>query len=161
MRIVEVVSGLYRHGWKYPVRDGMHTYAERGTILTRIRTASGTEGFGWTTTAVGLDKALLESARVLGGHAVGLHVYETERLAQLIYQTKHQLRGLAARALASVDIAMWDAAGKSAGVPLYRMLGGCCDRVPVYLAGATILKAKGCRSWSTRCSTKWPWGPST
>ena len=47
------------------------------------------------------------------------------------------------RAMAAIDIAMWDAAGKTAGVPVHKMLGGYRDRVPVYLAGGYYLEGKG------------------
>lgn len=37
-------------------------------------------------------------------------------------------------AIGSVDIALWDIAGKAAGLPIHQLLGSCRDRVPVYLA---------------------------
>jgi L-alanine-DL-glutamate epimerase-like enolase superfamily enzyme len=40
--------------------------------------------------------------------------------------------GLLHCALAPLDIAVWDAAGKTLGQPLHRLLGGFRDRVPVY-----------------------------
>ena len=47
------------------------------------------------------------------------------------------------RAMSSIDIAMWDAAGKTVGVPLYKLLGGYRDRVPAYLAGGYYVEGKG------------------
>jgi L-alanine-DL-glutamate epimerase-like enolase superfamily enzyme len=38
-------------------------------------------------------------------------------------------------ALAALDIALWDLAGKAAGLPLYRMWGGVTDRVACYGSG--------------------------
>jgi L-talarate/galactarate dehydratase len=40
--------------------------------------------------------------------------------------------GVGNMAAAALDIAVWDLAGKAAGQPLYRLLGGANDRIPVY-----------------------------
>jgi L-alanine-DL-glutamate epimerase-like enolase superfamily enzyme len=37
-------------------------------------------------------------------------------------------------AIGSVDVALWDIAGKVAGLPIHRLLGSCRDRVPVYFS---------------------------
>ena len=39
-------------------------------------------------------------------------------------------------AIATLDIALWDALGKSLGQPLYRLLGGHRDRVRAYASDA-------------------------
>jgi L-rhamnonate dehydratase len=40
--------------------------------------------------------------------------------------------GLAAQALSAVDIALWDIKGKACGQPVWRLLGGARQRVPLY-----------------------------
>lgn len=47
------------------------------------------------------------------------------------------------QSIAAVDISLWDAAGKSLGLPLYRMLGGFRDRVPVIAIGGYYESGKG------------------
>ena len=37
-------------------------------------------------------------------------------------------------AIGSVDVALWDIAGKAAGMPIHRLLGTCRDAVPAYFA---------------------------
>jgi len=44
--------------------------------------------------------------------------------------------GIAALAMAAIDIALWDIRGKASGVPLVQLLGGLRDRVPAYASGA-------------------------
>jgi len=40
--------------------------------------------------------------------------------------------GYAAHALAAVDLALWDVKGKALNLPVWKLLGGARDRVPVY-----------------------------
>ena len=40
--------------------------------------------------------------------------------------------GYAAHALAAIDLALWDIKGKALGQPVWRLLGGARERVPVY-----------------------------
>ncbi len=41
-------------------------------------------------------------------------------------------------AVSAVDLALWDLAGKAAGVPVHRLLGTCRDKVPVYAASPNL-----------------------
>ena len=143
MKVKEVTVHLCRSKRARPIRNGLYTYSETGTTFIRIRTDDGVEGIGWAGAQAGPDKVIFEAANALAGHAVGLSVFDVECLWERMYQPKLiGRRGLTTRAMAAIDIAMWDAAGKTVGVPLYRLLGGFRNRVPAYLAGGYYLEGK-------------------
>jgi len=46
------------------------------------------------------------------------------------------------QAISGIDIALWDIAGKAAGMPVYRLLGACRDRVEAYASGGFYQEGK-------------------
>src|ERR1700693_1746722 len=96
------------------------------TLLLRIDTDEGVtgwgEGFGhriFTATRAALDS-------FIGPMCVGR---DPTAISTLVDQLQRNLAGVgrngpAMYALSAIDIALWDIAGKLAGLPLYRLLGG-------------------------------------
>lgn len=52
-------------------------------------------------------------------------------------------RAIQSQAIAAVDIAIWDAIGKELDTPLYKLLGGFRDKVPVIAIGGYYVQGKG------------------
>jgi len=47
-------------------------------------------------------------------------------------------RAVSPRAIGAVDVALWDLAGKVAGLPIHRLLGSCKEQVPAYASSAWL-----------------------
>jgi L-alanine-DL-glutamate epimerase-like enolase superfamily enzyme len=69
---------------------------------------------------------------------LGQDPLDRERLYQAMWQKARQTTY---RAIGAVDIALWDIAGKVAGLPIHRLLGSYRDRVPAY-ASSAVLRSK-------------------
>jgi D-galactarolactone cycloisomerase len=106
------------------------------TLFVKVTTDDGMvgwgEGFGLAT--CGITKVAVE--RAVAPLAVGRDPIDIERLTgDIAYRLRGSARnGPVAFALSALDIALWDIAGKRAGVPLYRLLGGTqeVERVQAY-----------------------------
>lgn len=144
MKVTEVLTDICRLERSVPIRNGRYTYAAEGHIVVRVRTDDGVEGIGFTHAQPGPDRAVYEAARALSEEARGLDLFCVERLWDRMFQPKiYGRRGLATRAMSAIDIAFWDAIGKSVGQPVAKLLGGFADRVPAYLAGGYYVEGKG------------------
>jgi L-alanine-DL-glutamate epimerase-like enolase superfamily enzyme len=104
-------------------------------VLARVRTTDGVEGFGYIVSLNGMFVgAVAAAARELAGLLPGMPVLDTEAAWQCMARAGDWVGpgGLLHYAIAPLDIALWDAAGKTLGVPVRQMLGGFRDRIPAY-----------------------------
>jgi D-galactarolactone cycloisomerase len=105
------------------------------TLLVRIDTDEGVtgwgEGFGhriFTATKAALDTFIGPLCVGRDPSAIGALVGELQRNLAGVGRN-----GPAMYALSAIDIALWDIAGKLAGLPLYRLLGGSMRKaLPAY-----------------------------
>jgi L-alanine-DL-glutamate epimerase-like enolase superfamily enzyme len=104
-------------------------------VLARLTTADGVQGFGYIVyPRPDLMTTIGQAARELGEHLIGMSVLEPEAAWERLARRGDWVGpgGLLHCALAPLDIAVWDAAGKTVGQPLSRYLGGYRDRLPTY-----------------------------
>lgn len=127
---------------------GTYRIVNRNTIVTRIHIDEGIvgEAFGGDE-----DQQQTRVVRVMRDHLAPLLVGEdprdVERLWERVFACNVDLgnralhvldlghRAVLMQAIAALDNALWDALGKLYHVPLYKLLGGYRDRVPVIAIG--------------------------
>jgi len=118
--------------------------ASANEILVRMRTSEGVEGFGLATSYASVEPIIQAFRNGIGEQVLGMDPLAPERLHEaLLALTSQRLahekgwgRDALIRIAAAVDIACWDIIGKTAGLPLHRLLGGYRDRVPCYVTCA-------------------------
>ena len=98
---------------------------DRNFVTLRLTTASGTVGLGDAT----LNGRELAVASYLADHVVplllGRDAARIEDTWQFLYRSAYWRRGpVTMTAIAAVDTALWDIKGKTAGLPVYELLGG-------------------------------------
>jgi L-alanine-DL-glutamate epimerase-like enolase superfamily enzyme len=110
-------------------------------FLVRIATDEGLVGIGEADTSPYLARAMVEMpsshviARGIRELLLGEDARDLDRLWKLLYRgsSYYGRSALALHVISAIDIALWDLAGKAAGVPVSTLLGGArVDRVPVY-----------------------------
>jgi L-alanine-DL-glutamate epimerase-like enolase superfamily enzyme len=60
---------------------------------------------------------------------------DRERLYKAMWK---RVRTTTARAIGAMDVALWDIAGKIAGLPIHQLLGSYRDRIPAYISSAVL-----------------------
>jgi L-talarate/galactarate dehydratase len=111
-------------------------------VLVRLRTDSDLEGIGFTYIVGAGEEALLA---VLDTDLAPLITGEDPlRNEHLFASARAHFRsagfaGLAARAYAAIDIALWDLKGKAARLPVHQLLGGARCSAPFFLSDPGML----------------------
>ena len=107
----------------------------RNIPYVRVHTDEGIYGVG-EAYSCGPDKATVECIRDFESWLVGRDPRDIEGLWQLMYAGSRFPGGMVLNAaISGIEHALWDIAGKAAGLPVYRLVGGKCrDKIRVYQA---------------------------
>jgi L-alanine-DL-glutamate epimerase-like enolase superfamily enzyme len=115
-----VVRDAEGHGHPGPEHDAIQS-------LLTIRTDDGARGFAFG----GINAEVVE--HVIAPLLVGEHPLYRERIWHALKERQRlNLSALPDRYLTSVDLALWDLAGRILGQPVHHLLGASRDRVPAY-----------------------------
>jgi L-alanine-DL-glutamate epimerase-like enolase superfamily enzyme len=144
MKITDVKVTVWE--WKdipptrYTLRVASSRNRSTHMALLRILTDEGIEGnafLGSALSSVGTDAAMLiERYKPM---LVGEDPLARERIWQRM--TGWAL-GSVLRVIGAVDVALWDLAGKAAGVPIHRLMGSYRNEVPAYASSAVFDSAE-------------------
>lgn len=137
------ITGVETIGVRAPLarefRGSYYRMTHRATVITRVRTADGIVGEAYVGDE---DAGLAEIGRIVHAEiapaVTGLDALATERCWQAGYPATYDIlrdRRLGLVALAAVDTAIWDAAGKALRQPLWKLWGGYRDRLPLIAIG--------------------------
>ena len=136
----------------WPGRDNLRVRAVRAfvtapedapLVVVRVETSEpGLYGLGCATFTQRYAAVVAAVDEHVGPLVVGRHPADIEDITRLIHYSSYWRNGpVLNNALSGVDQALWDIAGKRAGLPVYELLGGRSrSAVEVYshAAGATI-----------------------
>jgi L-alanine-DL-glutamate epimerase-like enolase superfamily enzyme len=133
MRITDVTLTLFAWDDIPPTRYSANTGRFSGSSelgLLTITTDEGIEGNAFLGSA--LAPASLEAPkliRYLKPLIMGKDPLERERLYQAMWSRS---RSASIPAIGAIDVALWDIAGKAAGMPIHRLLGSYRSSAPAY-----------------------------
>jgi L-alanine-DL-glutamate epimerase-like enolase superfamily enzyme len=139
MKITDVTLTLFAWDNIPATSYGAHTGKFSGESrlgLLAITTDQGVTGHAFLGSAffpADMDGASL--VRCLKPILVGQDPLDRERLYKAMWK---RVRTTTVRAIGAADIALWDIAGKAAGLPIHRLLGSYRDRVPAYISSAVL-----------------------
>jgi L-alanine-DL-glutamate epimerase-like enolase superfamily enzyme len=123
-------------------RTGAHSFG--GTVplgIVTVTTDEGLEGHSFLgSSRQGADEFAIQLIKYLKPIVVGADPTDTGALWEKMWKLR---RNVSPRPIGSVDVALWDLAGKIAGLPIFRMLGACRTSIPAYASSSFISTPEG------------------
>jgi D-galactarolactone cycloisomerase len=116
----------YDHGAPKPMRHGMGSWDTQPILFVKVETDAGIVGWGEAFSHASTPVTSVAVSQIVAKLAVGREATDFPALmADLTRRTQSMGRnGPVQFALSGLDIALWDIAGKIAGKPVWRLLGG-------------------------------------
>ena len=104
-------------------------------VFVRVETTSGIAGWGEAYTLRGREKSLVELIGAMAEQLIGTDVSAIKGFNHWVYNRFGEQRvGIDVFCASSgIEIALWDALGRSLDMPVYQLIGGTChDTLPAY-----------------------------
>jgi len=145
MQILDVRTIPLSYRCEKPYMSAAGGQVARNALLVEIETDTGLVGLGEAGSAGGpLASTQVVVEQELKPLLLGEDPLLIEYLWQKMFQRtrQHGRRGILMHAISGIDIALWDLAGKTAHLPLYRLLGAYRDKVEAYASGGFYQEGK-------------------
>ena len=145
MKILDVRTIALSYRCEKPYMSAAGAQVARHTLLVEIETDTGLVGLGEAGSAGGpLASTQVVVEQELKPLLLGEDPLLIEYLWQKMFQRtrQHGRRGIIMHAISGIDIALWDLAGKTAHLPLYRLLGAYRNKVEAYASGGFYQEGK-------------------
>ena len=153
MKITRIISHVLHHDLPEELGYSQQYYSRRTAHLVEVQTDEGITGwgecFGPGNVAVA-NKTIVE--KVIQPMILGDDPINRDVIWHKVYNLlrDHGQKGMPMQSLSGVDIALWDIAGKVAGLPIHKLIGGAHrTQVGVYGYGM-MLKREGVDNHITR-----------
>ncbi len=132
MKIVDLDVIRFRVPQRQFANGVLHPPSTAVQTLTRVRTDSGAEGYYLGGRGHGdRDGMSAEQCAAMGGRlrslVIGQDPFDRERFWHWLW-----VANVEENLLSVLDMVLWDLQGRAFGVPVYKLMGGCRDRVPAY-----------------------------
>lgn len=127
MKITQVISHVLQYDLPSELGYSQQYYHNRTAHLVEVRTDEGVTGwgecFGPGNIAIA-NKGIVE--KVIQPMILGDDPLDRDVIWHKVYNLMrdHGQKGMPMQSLSGVDIALWDIAGKVAGLPLHKLIGG-------------------------------------
>ena len=127
MKITKITSHVLDYELPSELGYSQQYYARRTSHLVEVETDEGITGwgecFGPGNIALG-NKSIVE--KVMQPMVLGMDPLDRDVIWHKVYNLMrdHGQKGMPLQSLSGVDIALWDIAGKAAGLPIHKLIGG-------------------------------------
>ena len=142
MKITEIISHVLQYDMPEELGYSQQYYDKRTAHLVEVRTDEGVTGWGecfGPGNVARANKVIVET--VIAPMIVGMDPLDRGVIWHKAYNLlrDHGQKGMPIQALSGIDIALWDIAGKIAGLPVCKLIGGQFrEQVPVYGYGMML-----------------------
>ena len=142
MKITRITSHVLGYDLPEPLGYSQQYYTKRTAHLVEVETDEGITGWGECFGAGNIalaNKGIVE--QVIQPMVLGMDPLDRDVIWHKGYNLMrdHGQKGMPLQSLSGVDIALWDIAGKVAGLPLHKMIGGAHrDHIDVYGYGMML-----------------------
>ena len=142
MKITRITSHVLGYDLPETLGYSQQYYTKRTAHLVEVETDEGITGWGECFGAGNIalaNKGIVQ--QVIQPMVLGMDPLDRDVIWHKVYNLMrdHGQKGMPLQSLSGVDIALWDIAGKVAGLPLYKMIGGAHrDKIDVYGYGMML-----------------------